>query len=167
MRRLEAVALALLAGTRPPRHHSAEKVVATMEGTLRGSLAVALGGPDRRPTSSCETCRRAELAPLQRLREDLARAVGLTSTETVLRAQASAWTAYRTGWYARHREEYVRTGDPLELARMLRHVQADDDTTTCTGPHYCRGYLLQHCRESCSMCSGSAVRPCVAPHRAG
>lgn len=36
----------------------------------------------------------------------------------------------------------------------------------CTGPHRCRPTDLrgvQHCRESCTRCSGARVRPCLNP----
>lgn len=31
----------------------------------------------------------------------------------------------------------------------------------CTGPHQCNGDQRRYCRESCTMCSGWDVRPCL------
>lgn len=72
----------------------------------------------------CEECRRAELTPWQRIREDLWDAVhGGSSALRFVRAYGATLSAAmgRTA-YDRHRDEYVRTGDERELRRMLRHV---------------------------------------------
>lgn len=79
---------------------------------------------------TCELCRRAELTPRQRLRENVLALIGLGRRPTIydimrhssqgmmLAAMGGAVTTYD-----RHRDAYVRTGDPAELQRMLRHVQ--------------------------------------------
>ena len=81
----------------------------------------------------CELCRRAELTPLQRLKEDaLNLFLGPTPAQRLQHAMERAGaTMLRAAMgapataYERHREEFVRTGEPEELQRMLRHVGND------------------------------------------
>lgn len=79
---------------------------------------------------TCELCRRAELTPRQRLRENVMALVGLGRRPTIFDVmghasegmlRAAMGGAVTT--YDRHRDAYVRTGDLAELQRMLRHVQ--------------------------------------------
>ncbi|NUR38795.1 MAG: hypothetical protein HOV73_01745 [Streptomyces sp.] len=78
----------------------------------------------------CEVCRRAELPRFQRLKEDaLNLFLGPTPAQRIMHS-AHVFSVYRAALagapatpYDRHREEYVRTGDPIELERMLRHVK--------------------------------------------
>lgn len=72
---------------------------------------------------SCETCRRAELTPWQRLKEDARYVVLGPPPGAFLRNYAATLVGLRSTAYDRHREEYVSTGDERELARMLRHVE--------------------------------------------
>lgn len=83
--------------------------------------------------TSCEQCRRTELTPWGRLREDLLGVLGLDAgagaRRTTIALQhharmiAVAYGAPAKTAYDRHRDEYERTGDPVELTRMLRHVK--------------------------------------------
>ena len=82
------------------------------------------------PPTRCEQCRRAELTPWERLREDLLAVLGLGGPRTLDRAMRhfGSYAYIAAGLpvptdYDRHRAEYERTGDPLELTRMLRHVK--------------------------------------------
>ena len=71
----------------------------------------------------CEPCRRAELTAGQRFAENLLTLVGFEPAARVWwRACAPLRELGRTQ-YERHRAEYERTGDPMELERMLRHVK--------------------------------------------
>ncbi|MFJ6530865.1 hypothetical protein ACIQMZ_37165 [Streptomyces longwoodensis] len=104
-------------------------VVDAMGDQFRGSLAAALlgkgGGTVPGPTF-CESCRRAEMTRWERLREDVLTALrGPDAARFVRLHGATLYAAYigRTP-YDRHRQEYERTGDPIELERMLRHVTA-------------------------------------------
>jgi hypothetical protein len=78
----------------------------------------------------CESCRRAELTSAQRFVEDILAVVGIEHRASVwnrLMSPALALTG-RT-MYERHRADYERTGDPIELERMLRHVTTNDHIT--------------------------------------
>lgn len=73
-------------------------------------------------TTSCESCRRAELPAWRRLWEDLfpprrSPFDGLSAT-----LGAFLGTAAPTP-YEQHKDRYAETGDPLEYERMLRHVK--------------------------------------------
>lgn len=73
----------------------------------------------------CELCRRAEMTPFRRLREDL---FGRRpSPGDLIRHSMELYRAAlgAGGWatdYERHRDAWVETGDLAELGRMLRHV---------------------------------------------
>jgi hypothetical protein len=80
--------------------------------------------------TDCAVCRWAEMTRAQRLRSRLRRLVLPPSVAEVRAHQAHAFAgvfrafagvAARTP-YDEHRERYARTGDPVELERMLRHV---------------------------------------------
>lgn len=83
------------------------------------------------PVVACEDCRRAELSPWQRLREDLFSIIGLehpaarwariTAPSRIMFAGLTGRTAYD-----RHRDAYERTGNGREFQRMLRHVNTGD-----------------------------------------
>lgn len=87
--------------------------------------------PDLPPTD-CESCAAAERPPA-RLRDKalslaLAAIMPRPSPIAALGASMAAVIATAYGgperpWYDRHREAWVRDGDPAELARMLRHVR--------------------------------------------
>jgi hypothetical protein len=78
--------------------------------------------------TECEQCRKVETPRAKRiLREVRVAVLGLSPQEKqqiVGRAYASAYRAMAgITWYEKHKEEYARTGNPIELERMLRHVK--------------------------------------------
>ena len=122
--------------------------------------------------TDCRLCRWAEMSPWERLRER-ARLVlqGGPSTAEILahtgHSLARMTSAVLGGpatpsAYEQHKQRYAETGDPAELARMLRHVQTDGEPPcqhVCTG-----GRLRSYCRESCTACMAPGyASPC--PHR--
>lgn len=80
------------------------------------------------PTTACETCRRAELTPVQRavdwvrfLAGSSPRLVPTLMQSMAVNMAAFAGVPART-WYDRHREAYEQTGEAIELQRMERHI---------------------------------------------
>lgn len=59
---------------------------------------------------------------------------------------------------------------PMKVMAEARAVRdyLQQSNRGCTGPHICSygtpRKRVVYCRESCSMCSGDAVRPCYADH---
>ncbi len=83
--------------------------------------------------TGCPACRRAESTPLARALDAAAAAAALllarpgppdlfAGAADVIAVMAGGLPRRRRTWYARHRDAWVRTGDPAELARMVRHV---------------------------------------------
>lgn len=73
-------------------------------------LAAGLVGEE--PDTACGRCWRAEARLVRRL------VVGRPPAA----ALQDAYLDLVGSWYARHREDWVRTGDEQHLVRMLRHV---------------------------------------------
>jgi hypothetical protein len=80
----------------------------------------------------CADCERAEQTPSRRLLGAAARAIQPRPSPAMTAAAGMAATTRALlggppppSLYEQHREAYVRTGDPAELERMLRHVTAD------------------------------------------
>lgn len=80
----------------------------------------------------CESCRRAELTPFQRAYEyALDLVIGPTPAQRVQQVAEMGSAMMRVAMggavtpYERHRDEFIRTGEPEELERMLRHVKRE------------------------------------------
>jgi len=74
------------------------------------------------PPTFCDTCRLAEMTPLQRLRELIwpERKMILPDMRglIVIALGSRPPTAYE-----RHRDLFTKTGDAIEFERMMRHVK--------------------------------------------
>lgn len=96
------------------------------------------GPADEIPPTTCETCRRIEQSFGQNLAEDLRklwRSLWPSSSGDLLTAGARAMRSnllvqlgqpfdwWELNPYAMHKREFERTGDMIELERMLRHVE--------------------------------------------
>lgn len=86
---------------------------------------------DLPPPTFCETCYRAEMTPWQRFRYDLRKNWGVPTAGEII-ADQTRWMARvlsiaaqepPPSAYDRHRAEFERTGNEIELDRMLRHVE--------------------------------------------
>lgn len=96
-----------------------------------------------RQPSECDTCRRIEQSFWANLKEDLGtlrRRLLPTAGEMIgeaMQGQANLLQALagRIDWwkvnpYVKHKQLFEKTGDPIELTRMLRHVKIDDDSAS-------------------------------------
>lgn len=76
------------------------------------------------PDTECDCCWRAEAPRLLRVQESFARLFRHENQFASVGLVMLAALGGKTGtWYDRHRTDYVQTGDPRHLARMLRHVE--------------------------------------------
>jgi hypothetical protein len=76
-------------------------------------------------TTECPLCWRTEASWSDKLAKavlTLARPQPRFSFGPFTAMMAAATGRPAPTWYERHRDTYARTGDPAELARMLRHV---------------------------------------------
>lgn len=79
--------------------------------------------------TGCPACAKAEATYWQRIAGALLDLIDRPSPAARMiasygRAMSAALGVRSPSWYEKHRDEWVRTGDDLELARMLRHVGA-------------------------------------------
>lgn len=91
------------------------------------------------PPTDCELCQQAERPRLRSLAGGVALVVAAVAayradqpSRRMIQAWGSGYAATMRAmlggapeptWYEKHRESYAATGDPAELARMLRHVK--------------------------------------------
>lgn len=74
------------------------------------------------PNTNCELCWQAEAPWLARMRRALGMNAG-PGNPFGIGSVIAAMLGAPASWYDRHRAEWIRTGDPLELERMTRHVK--------------------------------------------